>query len=110
MPIFPIFPAQPWRAMRTIWSNGTLAGQTVAKLISRFHYYEAFSMRQVTYPVYVLRLLGVGTLVITNACGGIDRGLAPGRADAFVGLYQYAGQQLTYGPLMTSASALASRI
>lgn len=57
---------------------GRLAGQTVAALQGRFHYYEGFSMREVTYPVYVLKLLGVRTLVITNACGGIDRGLAPG--------------------------------
>ena len=57
---------------------GTLAGQTVAALQGRFHYYEGFSMKEVTYPVYVMKLLGVKTLVVTNACGGIDRGLVPG--------------------------------
>lgn len=57
---------------------GTLAGHTVAALQGRFHYYEGFSMKEVTYPVYVMKLLGVKTLVITNACGGIDRGLVPG--------------------------------
>ena len=35
-------------------------------------------MRQVTYPMYVLKLLGVQTLLLTNACGGIDRTLQPG--------------------------------
>ena len=57
---------------------GTLAGQTVAALQGRFHYYEGFSMKEVTYPVYVMKLLGVKTLVVTNACGGIDRSLVPG--------------------------------
>lgn len=57
---------------------GTLAGKTVAALQGRFHYYEGFSMKEVTYPVYVMKLLGVKTLLITNACGGIDRGLTPG--------------------------------
>ena len=57
---------------------GRLAGQTVAALQGRFHYYEGFTMRQVTYPMYVLKLLGVQTLLLTNACGGIDRTLQPG--------------------------------
>ncbi len=57
---------------------GRLAGQTVTALQGRFHYYEGFTMRQVTYPVYVLKLLGVQTLIVTNACGGIDRSLRPG--------------------------------
>ena len=39
---------------------------------------EGFSMKEVTYPVYVMKLLGVKTLVVTNACGGIDRSLVPG--------------------------------
>ena len=57
---------------------GRLAGQTVAALQGRFHYYEGFTMRQVTYPMYVLKLLGIQTLLLTNACGGIDRTLQPG--------------------------------
>ena len=57
---------------------GRLTGQTVAALQGRFHYYEGFTMRQVTYPMYVLKLLGVQTLLLTNACGGIDRTLQPG--------------------------------
>ena len=77
---------------------GTLAGQTVVALQGRFHYYEGFSMRQVTYPVYVLRLLGVRTLVITNACGGIDRGLAPGELMLLSDYINMLGSNSLMGP------------
>ena len=77
---------------------GTLAGQTVAALQGRFHYYEGFTMRQVTYPVYVFRLLGVRTLVITNACGGIDRGLAPGELMLLSDYINMLGSNSLMGP------------
>ena len=55
-------------------------------------------MRQVTYPVYVLRLLGVRTLVITNACGGIDRGLAPGELMLLSDYINMLGSNSLMGP------------
>ncbi len=57
---------------------GRLGRHVVAAMQGRFHYYEGFTMKEVTYPIYVMALLGVKTLVITNACGGINRGLRPG--------------------------------
>ena len=44
----------------------------------RFHYYEGFSMKEVTYPIYVLKMLGVQDLIVTNACGGINTDFTPG--------------------------------
>lgn len=55
-------------------------------------------MRQVTYPVYVLRLLGVRTLVITNACGGIDRSLAPGELMLLSDYINMLGSNSLMGP------------
>jgi purine-nucleoside phosphorylase len=55
---------------------GVCAGVTVAVMQGRAHYYEGYSMQQVVFPVRVLKLLGVKTLIVTNAAGGINRKLA----------------------------------
>lgn len=57
---------------------GKIGTQTVAAMQGRFHYYEGFTMRELTYPVYVMKLLGVENLIVTNACGGINRSFKPG--------------------------------
>ncbi|WCN36856.1 purine-nucleoside phosphorylase [Aneurinibacillus uraniidurans] len=57
---------------------GTLEGRTVAAMQGRFHYYEGYTMQQVTLPVYVMRQLGIASLVVTNACGGMNKAFAPG--------------------------------
>ncbi|AMR25694.1 purine-nucleoside phosphorylase [Hymenobacter psoromatis] len=51
---------------------GTLAGQKVAVLQGRFHYYEGYSMAQVVLPVRVLKLLGIRQLFVSNAAGGLN--------------------------------------
>jgi len=44
----------------------------------RFHYYEGYSMEEVVFPVRVMKLLGVETMVVTNAAGGINTAFEPG--------------------------------
>jgi len=52
---------------------GRLAGQRVAVMRGRFHFYEGYTMQQVTFPVRVLRALGCDTLIVTNAAGTIGQ-------------------------------------
>ena len=51
---------------------GTINSKNVVAMQGRFHYYEGYSMKQITYPVRVMKFLGVKTLLVSNACGGMN--------------------------------------
>ena len=57
---------------------GRIGQEIIAAMQGRFHYYEGFTMKEVTYPIYVMKLLGIENLIVTNACGGINRDFEPG--------------------------------
>jgi purine-nucleoside phosphorylase len=57
---------------------GTLLGQPVMVLQGRVHYYEGYSMSQVTLPVRVMKRLGIDILIVTNAAGATNPDFAPG--------------------------------
>jgi purine-nucleoside phosphorylase len=57
---------------------GTLCNKDVAVLQGRFHYYEGYSTKELSFPLRTLSLLGADTLVVTNAAGGLDPTYTPG--------------------------------
>lgn len=57
---------------------GKLQGKEVVAMQGRFHYYEGYSQREITFPVRVMKALGVETIVVTNAAGGCNKSFTPG--------------------------------
>jgi purine-nucleoside phosphorylase len=51
---------------------GTLSGKTVMAMEGRVHFYEGYSLAQITLPVRVMKALGCGILIVSNACGGMN--------------------------------------
>lgn len=57
---------------------GELEGMQVAAMQGRFHYYEGYSLQEVTFPIRVMNALGVKRLLVTNAAGGVNHDFEPG--------------------------------
>lgn len=57
---------------------GKIQGKPIMAMQGRFHYYEGYSMAEVTFPVRVMQVLGVTGLIVTNAAGGINQVYRPG--------------------------------
>jgi purine-nucleoside phosphorylase len=51
---------------------GTLGGKKVIAMQGRFHYYEGYTMQEVTFPVRVMKYLGISNLIVSNASGGVN--------------------------------------
>lgn len=77
---------------------GKIGEQIVAAMQGRFHYYEGFDMKEVTYPIYVMKLLGISSLIVTNACGGINRDFAPGDLMLITDHINMLGKNSLIGP------------
>jgi len=56
---------------------GTIEGKDVVVMSGRFHFYEGYSLDEVTFPVRIMKMLGVNTLLVSNACGGINPDFKP---------------------------------
>lgn len=76
--LLPHFPISTVKSHRGKLILGHLGGIPIAALAGRFHYYEGYTMQQVTFPVRVLRELGIQRLVISNAAGSTNEWFDPG--------------------------------
>jgi purine-nucleoside phosphorylase len=77
---------------------GTVAGIPVAVMQGRVHAYEGYTPEEVTFPIRVLGRLGIKTLVITNAAGGIRLDLQPGQLVLLSDHLNFTGQHPLHGP------------
>jgi purine-nucleoside phosphorylase len=68
----PYFPVSTVESHEGKLILGYLADKQVMVMQGRFHYYEGYTMPQITFPVRVMRKLGIKTLLISNACGGMN--------------------------------------
>ena len=77
---------------------GTLGGKTVMAMQGRFHRYEGYTLRQVTFPVRVLRALGAETLIVSNAAGVMDPFWNPGEVMLIADHINLLGDNPLIGP------------
>jgi purine-nucleoside phosphorylase len=95
LPHFP--PAtSPSHAGRLLW--GELAGRRALLFQGRFHAYEGYTLSQVTFPVRVMAALGVKTLVLTNAAGGLNPDFRPGELMLIRDHINFLGDSPLVGP------------
>ncbi|MFT8362407.1 MAG: purine-nucleoside phosphorylase [Sporolactobacillus sp.] len=74
----PHFPESTVEGHKGRFIIGTLEGKSVIAMQGRYHYYEGYSLKQVSFPVRVMNGLGIDKLLVTNACGGINKAFHPG--------------------------------
>ena len=77
---------------------GTLGGKEVVCMQGRLHYYEGYSMEDITYPVRVMAKLGVKNLLLSNAAGGINTDFAPGQLMLITDHINFLGRNPLMGP------------
>ena len=95
IPGFPVSTA-PGHAGR--WCCGTLHGKRVCMMQGRFHSYEGYDQAEVTMPVRVMKLLGVKTLIVTNAAGGVNLDFKPGDLMILSDCINFSGKNPLIGP------------
>lgn len=74
----PHFPTSTVESHKGRLVFGTIDGREVMVMHGRFHYYEGYSMQQVVFPVYVMKMLGAKNLLVSNAAGSINPAMPAG--------------------------------
>jgi purine-nucleoside phosphorylase len=98
LPHFPRSTAPGHRGNLIIGKVPPSGGKTVFCMQGRFHYYEGYSMGEITYPVRVMAALGIRTLILTNAAGGLDPSFTPGDLMLITDHINFTGNNPLIGP------------
>ncbi|MBW6490008.1 MAG: purine-nucleoside phosphorylase [Lentimicrobium sp.] len=75
IPHFPVSTVEGHKGQLII---GTLGGHSIVAMQGRFHFYEGYSMSELTFPIRVMKVLGIRLLVVSNASGGLNPGFDVG--------------------------------
>lgn len=81
---------------------GHLGGKYVLCMQGRLHFYEGHTMGDIVFPVRLMKLLGVETLIVTNACGAVNRDFAPGDLCLITDHINLLGTNPMIGPNLSS--------
>lgn len=74
----PNFPVSTVQGHKGALVFGTIGAKKVVAMQGRFHFYEGYSMKEVTFPVRVMKYLGINKLIVSNASGGVNPGYRVG--------------------------------
>lgn len=94
----PGFPVSTVAGHAGRWWVGTLHGKRVYMMQGRFHAYEGYDLKDVTLPVRVMSNLGVKTLIVTNAAGGVNTSFVPGDLMMINDFINLSGKNPLTGP------------
>ncbi|MBR6570447.1 MAG: purine-nucleoside phosphorylase [Clostridia bacterium] len=94
----PGFPVSTVPGHAGCWWVGTLHGKRVYMMQGRFHSYEGYDQQTVTLPIRVMAKLGVKTLIVTNAAGGVNTSYEPGDLMLITDFINLTGKNPLTGP------------
>ncbi len=95
IPYFPVSTVKGHAGQMVI---GKASGKTVVAMQGRFHYYEGYSMQEITFPMRVMMAIGAENLIITNASGGLNRNYKVGDLMIMSDHINYMGGNPLIGP------------
>ena len=94
----PDFPVSTAEGHKSEWVCGTLGGKRVCMMRGRFHFYEGYDPADIVLPIRVMKLLGVKTLIVTNAAGGVNLDYVPGDLMVISDSINFGGRNPLIGP------------
>jgi purine-nucleoside phosphorylase len=95
IPHFPVSTVEGHQGRMVV---GTFEGTPIVALQGRFHLYEGYGAKEIAFPIRVIKSLGVNTLIISNAAGGLNPLFEPGDLMLIVDHINFTGQNPLIGP------------